>query len=363
MRNFLAASDRRGWLLPEDKYIHTDTLARKIKLLATWTSSEYSCSGKIYLIKQPLPFTLSAPQPTDWTGLHMPIKSWCSVLVATVIKSIKPNCYRPLPNSSSLFVTRSKPWHGRALQPRSHRQPMGSMKPPAHQHRHQAAGDWQLPSMGAALERGKKSGCCMEKEAHSWRWCKALGGWLLSAARRFCLNTRWQREVRQQGKKDPGYRRALTPHWALGKINICFCCRMYWQRWHQKSPPQQNQRGTQWSPAKILTKTRSSFEPSSRVSKETSVSTDCCLLFSNAGQMKNFRHPSVSAAPAPLPPAHRCCFQEMAPAEAPSQRASQLLMPRENWVRDAHWSPPGDPLTASDVTCLPRQTHTDWQAL
>lgn len=35
MRNFLAASDRRGWLLPEDKYIHTDTLARKIKLLAT----------------------------------------------------------------------------------------------------------------------------------------------------------------------------------------------------------------------------------------------------------------------------------------------------------------------------------------
>lgn len=157
MRNFLAASDRRGWLLPEDKYIHTDTLARKIKLLATWTSSEYSCSGKIYLIKQPLPFTLSAPQPTDWTGLHMPIKSWCSVLVATVIKSIKPNCYRPLPNSSSLFVTRSKPWHGSAA----------AKEPQATQGQHEAPRT-PTPAPGSRWLAATKYGSCTRARKKKW---------------------------------------------------------------------------------------------------------------------------------------------------------------------------------------------------
>lgn len=95
----------------------------------------------------------------------MPIKSCCSVLVAMVIKSIKPNCYRLLPNSNSVFVTRSEPWCGRALL-RSCRQPKGSTEPPADQYWHQAAADWQLTTMGAAVELGKKIGCCMEKETH-----------------------------------------------------------------------------------------------------------------------------------------------------------------------------------------------------
>lgn len=86
----------------------------------------------------------------------MPIKSCCSMWVAMVIKSIKPNYWRLLSNSASVFVTRSEPWRGGVLQLRSCRQTKGSTKPPADGYWHEAVANWQLTSTRAATELGKK---------------------------------------------------------------------------------------------------------------------------------------------------------------------------------------------------------------